>query len=173
MYSRLVDDPRAKLIQARHAWLGLEPDDVAQVQCMLREAGLGTLPFPLRIGGYAGPNGTLIVAANAPSDSLVIPDPNRLSRVLQPPRDPAYCSVCGSISADSQFIFDLLTKAARYQNDLRYDPLPSFSDAMPPGYNSNSFAQGLLNATGYSGSLGVGNTVGSRNPVPLGAFQLR
>ena len=166
VYSRLVDDPRAKIIRARHAWLNLEPDNLAQVQCMLQQAGLPALSFPLRIGGYAGPTGNLIVAANAPSDDLSIVDPNRLSRVLSAPRDPMVCSACGVISPDSQFIFGLVTGAAAYKNNLPYNPTPITGD----GYNSNSFAQGLLNSTGFSGGLGVGNTVGSGKPVPPSAF---
>jgi len=39
------------------------------------------------------------------------------------------------------------------------------------GYNSNSFAQGLLNSTGYVGGLNVGNTVGSGKPVPPHYFK--
>ena len=168
--SRYIEDPRARLIGARHAWFVIEPDDPNQVQCLLRKQGLGgAFSFPMWFGAYAGPNGNLTAAANAPSDNPQTIDPNRQSRQLTPPSSTALsCDPqCGAISPDSQFIVNLLSGGSAYRGNLSYSPVPLFG----PGYNSNSFGQGLLNSVGYSGGLGVGNTVGSGAPVPSSNFQ--
>lgn len=169
VHSRLIDDWRARMLRARHAWFYYEPDDVAQVQCLLRQKKLTAFQFPMWIGAYAGAGGKLTAFANAPSDNPNIPDPNRLSRVLQPPQYPSEtsCNICGPIKPDSQFIVDFLSNAAAYDNSLLYKPIPDSGE----GYNSNSFGQGLLNSTGYRGELGVGNTVGSGKPVPIFYFR--
>ncbi len=167
-HSRLIDDWRARTLRARHAWFYYEPDDMAQVQCLLQQKKLTPFQFPMWIGAYAGPGGKLSAFANAPSDNPNIPDPNRISRILQPPQYPAEksCNACGPIKSDSQFIVDFLSNAAAYDNNLLYNPIPNYGE----GYNSNSFAQGLLYSTGYEDRLDVGNTIGSGKPVPLFYF---
>ena len=108
---------------------------------MFQQAGLPAIPFPIGVGAY-DVNGQLTAVPNAPSDDLALPDSNRRSHVLKAPRDPLVCTACGSLTADSQFVFALLRRAMAYGNDLTYNPTP-FSGG---GYNSNSFGQGLINA---------------------------
>ncbi|HEY5665128.1 MAG TPA: hypothetical protein VIV64_00290 [Gammaproteobacteria bacterium] len=62
---------------------------------------------------------------------------------------------------------DLIAADSRYDDDLRYDLFPSLGEA---GYNSNSYASGLIQATGGLSTVQMASLVGGEHPVPAAEF---
>jgi hypothetical protein len=70
------------------------------------------------------------------------------------------------ISEDAM-IGRLVSSAENYQDDLDYDLFPGGMDS--DGYNSNSFARGVLDANGLD-SATYRDLYGGDKPVPNGCF---
>ncbi|WP_422491555.1 RHS repeat domain-containing protein [Endozoicomonas sp. ALE010] len=86
---------------------------------------------------------------------------NVLYSVINPPVISENLS-CSPMS-DSEFINRLLAVESGFQSTLDYDFFPSMDE---DGYNSNSFAIGLLNAAGVEISINSPDFPGAQKPVP-------
>ena len=120
--------------------------------------GPGDIPFPC--DGFTDA-ALLVTRVNSKTDiSLKAVRPEDFARLLTLP------------ASENEKIETLLSKAYAYQDDLDYECIPlSFSD----GYNSNSWARGLLEASGMVPPLFPtvsGGYTGWTKPVPAIHFQI-
>ncbi|MGA8806724.1 MAG: hypothetical protein WB973_02525, partial [Thermoanaerobaculia bacterium] len=67
-----------------------------------------------------------------------------------------------------QYIDRLFAAYGNYNNTLDYNLFPGLPGS--PSYNSNSFTEGLLQATGVVGAT-YGTTFGGSTPVPPSFFR--
>jgi hypothetical protein len=107
----------------------------------------------------AGPDDTKLVSElNRESDK---PSKNRIDATIENPYGK-------TVSADTQFIMSLIDKFNNYSDSLPYGLEPAEGLAI---YNSNSFAAGLLNASGGKVPKLKGTYPGIDKPVPKENFE--
>jgi hypothetical protein len=102
-------------------------------------------------------------------DDRALFDGTLVSEVDWPPDHPLLTVPLGIVTRGlpATYWARLLAADAKYDDDLKYDALPSIGRG---GYNSNGYANGIIKATGGVPSLRMEDFVGGELPVPRSEF---
>ena len=103
-------------------------------------------------------------------DPRALFDGTLVSQVNWPNDHPALTMQLGAVDAadaPTAYWSRLLIADSRYDDDLKYDLLPSIGQG---GYNSNSYVSGIVQATAGIPTIPMNRFVGGERPVPASEF---